>query len=1632
MGTKQQIRVFLSSTFVDMQEERDYLVKKIFPSIKAECRRRGVDFVALDLRWGINEEAAKSGKVVEICMDEIVRSRPFFIGLLGGRYGWSPEVGDGAITERLLMKYPWIEGCVKKGMSITEMEMQFGVLSNPEKINAFFYQKNEVAVSRKFKEKRGSVAAQKLADLKAAVKDAADAGRCTLTSYSSLKTLGQEVYDSLMNAVNELYPQQVKSRYSVYSLRQNEFLESRRKVYVNYADAPEFEGKVLVVGPGGSGKSALVANHASGGMKGDSHLVYTVVNSDVNSSEMCIRMMLHELSLQVGTLDVNALDQPLDVPVDLKKVFQDAGFDGKVRWVIDGIDKLGLDNDKSATWLASLPVQISEIILTTSSVDSINSAILKDYEIKKVYGLKSGEILEITKKYLKGYSKSLSGAQESHISNSQLLQNPETLMVFLEELLQFGVYEKLGEFVENYLSVGTVEDFYLKVLERMDADFGFERMKDVFTYIILCGFGIAEEKLIDLLKVNNIEWVAIYTAILPFISVSGGYLTMDDANMCAAARRHYDISSAEQNRRLVKKVVRVVEDDNSKLKKLIRKRIIEENGIWEYMGGVVLDFFFGRYFAIPYGSSVQEEERFLKNRYSALGLYVNAGMLRKAMKQLVGGGFISLMTYSRNSFPLIQKILLHPRNHMSEMLTCGLAIISRFAAEFPIANMYCSVFNLYADQKRKEKEIRKWMRKMRLLPFSREHISQCKNFLTDGGSSESLENLLERDNLDEVMMDIIYKMAYPYVVESESELLRIAEKAASAVSRLAEDDIIRTICSLIASSCYMRLGDPKARDFMIQSVNDSINVSVFTHLYDIYELFEVSINNDVQAYERLYEKMLPYRNGEVGVDQRNVCYAVMLARPYFVIGEKHQTEVIINEYIESLRQIGSDVPESLYKMGMWFHNMKMHDLAYEVFIKAASEYEETKYSDRILTYRRAALSSKKKNLYAQAYECLCQALDIKKTHISETSEVPVWRIYDELEEACREMHNYAEAIAWAQLTIEELKREKIYNWLSEAYNVLSINASRLVGDKKLSAAERELYFKKAYDAACESEKWSEPDDSGTVVVNRAVTVFEAAGEIEAARLLVGQHVKILEKILAFPGNKGARVEYVYDTLAKGYLLIEDWAGLKTLQDKYDLRRPHIFKKQLHILYLGNADRAEALNDLVRVFSNEIFKGNGATTQSLHEEVAEMGISDLLIASLLENAEQDVVLMRLKRYYAVKSLADANGNKELSEKAMDLLCSVFLNEKSAFEFYEAFCWRTPLAERLKAQDVSEDFLTRRRISFLVSEIESSNVYGLVDDAVHCAMQTSSPMFDLSLVGEEVKRTWRTPYIKEYLVAVYQERELIRSLLAASDQELKDRFLDLLKELASWPLYENEKPDEDDINLGYDMLRCFSLPCNPYIVASKMIFKQEDEAEVIQLWNENPECQINPFCQAEYLKALEWQGRSEEVVSLAEGYLQKAGSKDEIMVIASRYIIALRNLGRYEESLSVLEQYAERCGEESFIYLKDILLAYTGRPAEALLLLERNWEHSFDNYFMKAVFLLRQGLMQDAEKAVEGLVPSLEERRDWVSVLYLIELARYWKNAGDVPKAKGYMKQAREFMSTSHLRMCEYEAAQLGLD
>ena len=84
-------RVFLSSTFRDSGEERDLLVRKVFPALRARLQDRFVALVDVDLRRGITAEQAERGEVPPICLAEIDRSRPFFLGLLGKRCGWVPE-----------------------------------------------------------------------------------------------------------------------------------------------------------------------------------------------------------------------------------------------------------------------------------------------------------------------------------------------------------------------------------------------------------------------------------------------------------------------------------------------------------------------------------------------------------------------------------------------------------------------------------------------------------------------------------------------------------------------------------------------------------------------------------------------------------------------------------------------------------------------------------------------------------------------------------------------------------------------------------------------------------------------------------------------------------------------------------------------------------------------------------------------------------------------------------------------------------------------------------------------------------------------------------------------------------------------------------------------------------------------------------------------------------------------------------------------------------------------------------------------------------------------------------------------------------------------------------------------------
>jgi hypothetical protein len=67
----QSFRLFVSSTFADFTAERELLQSKVFPALDAYCVTKGYQFRAIDLKWGVNEQAQLDQRTAEIYLGEV-------------------------------------------------------------------------------------------------------------------------------------------------------------------------------------------------------------------------------------------------------------------------------------------------------------------------------------------------------------------------------------------------------------------------------------------------------------------------------------------------------------------------------------------------------------------------------------------------------------------------------------------------------------------------------------------------------------------------------------------------------------------------------------------------------------------------------------------------------------------------------------------------------------------------------------------------------------------------------------------------------------------------------------------------------------------------------------------------------------------------------------------------------------------------------------------------------------------------------------------------------------------------------------------------------------------------------------------------------------------------------------------------------------------------------------------------------------------------------------------------------------------------------------------------------------------------------------------------------------------------
>lgn len=131
--------IFISSTFSDMMAERDALRDFVFKELEEKLSNRCVRLEPIDLRWGVEttdekEKEQKELMVLKVCLDEIDRCKPFFIGIIGDRYGWVPPEKRMKDAE----KEKGFESKLKD-KSVTALEIEYGVLANNEQLSRSFF-----------------------------------------------------------------------------------------------------------------------------------------------------------------------------------------------------------------------------------------------------------------------------------------------------------------------------------------------------------------------------------------------------------------------------------------------------------------------------------------------------------------------------------------------------------------------------------------------------------------------------------------------------------------------------------------------------------------------------------------------------------------------------------------------------------------------------------------------------------------------------------------------------------------------------------------------------------------------------------------------------------------------------------------------------------------------------------------------------------------------------------------------------------------------------------------------------------------------------------------------------------------------------------------------------------------------------------------------------------------------------------------------------------------------------------------------------------------------------------------------------------------------------------------------------
>lgn len=537
------IRVFISSTFQDMEAERSQLITKVFPILRSKAAKRGVTLTELDLRWGISQEESENGKVLEICLNEIDNSRPFFIGILGDRYGWCPDINELDKNHNIEERYPWSREYIEKGKSVTEIEMQYGALCSKlyhgENVDAYFWIK-----------KGGDKSDERLNNLKESIRNSTT---FPCSEYTNSEDLGRQVTEVFEALLDKRFPQKELDPMEYFKMEQTLYMQSHYRLFVpipqNQTALDSFlqddtQTHLLIIGEAGVGKSATLANWIKKQTDIDSSRIYLSCFLQAKSDGLCEDDILHyfssELQKQLGVQASSFNEDPED---SFAKLYLEASRQKPVVMVLDGVNVMEDENEKLLSWLPDIPEK-SKIIFSSVKDDlTFNVLTRRETPTISIAPLSQDEQEKFAQLYLAQYGKSLTDAQLHRIAGCQLSSSPMMLKAFLGDLKNYSTFNDLNDRIEAYSKKENASQLYQDILDNAETAFGADCIRTIFLAIAISQNGLKEELLKKMTNLSSLHWSQIFCSMSEHFFVHNGLISISSPMLRETIIKIYDYST---------------------------------------------------------------------------------------------------------------------------------------------------------------------------------------------------------------------------------------------------------------------------------------------------------------------------------------------------------------------------------------------------------------------------------------------------------------------------------------------------------------------------------------------------------------------------------------------------------------------------------------------------------------------------------------------------------------------------------------------------------------------------------------------------------------------------------------------------------------------------------------------------------------------------------------------------------------------------------------------------------------------------------------------------------------------------------------------------------------------------------